>query len=320
MTSPVQTRGFDSRDPSAIHHFLARTYDTDLRMRGGDDGIRLVHKRVDAGPFAVATTGQTAHLDVEVGAIDGLVICRAHTARVDRTCDGTAHRFAPGDVFLATRPDLPFSVRWHAGEVEICVLDLAVLSQVATAAPGRRPGQIRFTDIGPASATLARQWRNTTSYVSDVVLNNPIASTQPLVIGNAARMLAASALTVFPNTAVTDPTVQDRRDANTATLRRAIAFMDEHADRDITAADIADAAAVSLRAVQLAFRRHLDTTPMAYLRRVRLDRAHHDLLLADPRWDTVSAIASRWGFANHSRFTARYHASYGVPPRETLNA
>ncbi|RLP85667.1 AraC family transcriptional regulator [Micromonospora sp. BL4] len=316
----MQTRGFDSGDPSAIHAFLTRTYGTDLRIRGGDDGYRLVHQRVDAGPFALVTIEQTASLDIGVGEIDGLVICRARTARVDRTCDGATHRLVPGDVFLATRPELPFAVSWHPGEVEICVLDLAVLAQVATAAPARRPGRIRFTDISPATAPLARQWRNTTSYVRDVVLTSPTGPAQPLVIGNAARMLAASALTIFPNTAVTDPTIEDRRDATTATLRRAVAFMHEYADRDITAADIADAAAVSLRAVQLAFRRHLDTTPMAYLRRIRLDRAHHDLLRADPGRDTVSAIASRWGFASHSRFTARYHASYGVPPRETLNA
>ncbi|MET8252291.1 helix-turn-helix transcriptional regulator [Micromonospora sp. NPDC005197] len=211
-------------------------------------------------------------------------------------------------------------MRWDPGEVELCVLDLGVLTQVATAATARRPGQIRFTDLGGVNAPLARQWHRTTSYVSDVVASIPSASAQPLVIGNAARMLAAAALAIFPNTAFTDETAEDRRDASTATLRRAVAFMEENADRDISAADIASAAAVSQRAVQLAFRRHLGTTPMAYLRRIRLDRAHHDLVRADPGQETVSAIASRWGFANHSRFTARYHASYGVPPRETLRA
>ncbi|MEH1167700.1 helix-turn-helix transcriptional regulator [Micromonospora sp. CPCC 205539] len=319
MTSPLHAQVFESRDPAEIHEFLAATYDPALRLGGGEDGYRLVHRRVDTGPFALATTGQTADLDIRVDDIGGLVVCRTRTARVERACDGSADRFDPGDVFLVTRPHLPGALRWEPGEVEICVLDLAVLAQVATTAPARRPGQIRFTDLGPATPALARQWRNTTRYITDVVLTNPITSAQPLVIGNAARMLAAAALTVFPNTAVTDPTTSDQRDASPATVRRAVAFMDEHADQDITAADIASAAGVSLRAVQLAFRRHLGTTPMAYLRRIRLDRAHHDLVRADPRRDTVSAIASRWGFASHSRFTARYHASYGVPPRETLN-
>ncbi|MEU8184311.1 AraC family transcriptional regulator [Micromonospora sp. NPDC049044] len=318
-SSPVQTRHFDSRDPVAIHEFLSTTYDPKLRL-DSRKRFRLAHHRVDAGPFAIATTRQTGHLDISATELRGLVLGCTRTARVDRGCAGSANRFNPGEVFLVTKPEEPCTVRWHPGEVELCVLDLAVLEQVATTAPARRPGRIRFTDLGPADEALARQWRSTISFVSDVVLNNPTASAQPLVIGNAARMLAAAALTVFPNTAFTEPTVADRHDASTATLRRAISFMEDHADRDISAADIAAAAGVSLRAVQLAFRRHRGTTPMAFLRRIRLARAHHDLLRADPRQETVSAIASRWGFASHSRFTARYHASYGVPPRETLHA
>ncbi|MFF0469623.1 AraC family transcriptional regulator [Micromonospora zamorensis] len=320
MTStPLQTDQFESRDPVAIHQFLSTVYDTKLRIHSRN-GYRLSHHRVDAGPFAVSTTRQTGHLEIDASTLGGLVVGSARTARGERSCDGSADRFAPGDVLLVTRPEEPCRVRWHPGEVELCVLDLSVLTQVATTAPTRRPGRIRFTDLGPVSGALARQWRNTTSFVNDVLLNSLTNGAQPLVIGNAARMLAAAALTVFPNTAFTEPTTADRNDASTATLRRAIAFVEEHADRDISAADIAGAAGVSLRAVQLAFRRHLGTTPTAYLRRIRLDRAHHDLVRADPRRETVSAIASRWGFASHSRFTARYHASYGVPPRETLHA
>ncbi|MFI6237161.1 helix-turn-helix transcriptional regulator [Micromonospora sp. NPDC050784] len=317
-SSPVQTHQFDSRDPAAIQEFLSATYDPKLRIQSRN-GYRLTHHRVDTGPFAIATTRQTGHLEIDASTLGGLVIGRSRTAHVDRSCAGSAHRFGPGEVFLVTRPEEPCAVRWHPGEVELCVLDLSVLAQVATTAPARRPGRIEFTELGAAGTALARQWRNTTSFVRDVVLDSPAAGAQSLVIGNAARMLAAAALAVFPNTAFTEPTAADRNDATTATLRRAIAFLEEHADRDISAADIAGAAGVSLRAVQLAFRRHLGTTPMAYLRRIRLVRAHHDLVRADPRQETVSAIASRWGFASHSRFTARYHASYGVPPRETLN-
>jgi predicted DNA-binding protein YlxM (UPF0122 family) len=39
-------------------------------------------------------------------------------------------------------------------------------------------------------------------------------------------------------------------------VRRAVAFIEEYAHRDISAADIAGAAQVSIRAVQLAFARH----------------------------------------------------------------
>jgi transcriptional regulator GlxA family with amidase domain len=67
------------------------------------------------------------------------------------------------------------------------------------------------------------------------------------------------------------------------------------------------------------FRRHLNTTPTAYLRQVRLARAHAGLLAATPGdGQTVTAIAERWGFPSASRFTARYREAYGVPPSRTL--
>jgi len=105
---------------------------------------------------------------------------------------------------------------------------------------------------------------------------------------------------------------------STATLRRAIAFIDEFAGHDISAVDIAAGAHVTLRAVQHAFQRQLGTTPMAYLRRVRLERARQELRAASPAHVTVTEIANRWGFPSPSRFTAHYRAAYGELPRDTL--
>jgi transcriptional regulator GlxA family with amidase domain len=104
------------------------------------------------------------------------------------------------------------------------------------------------------------------------VLANPEAAASPLIVGSTARLLAATALATFPNTALPGPGVRDRRDASPATLRRAIAFIDEHVHDDIVGAEIAAAAGVTIRAAQLAFRRHLDTTPLGYLRRLHRKR------------------------------------------------
>ena len=102
------------------------------------------------------------------------------------------------------------------------------------------------------------------------------------------------------------------------TVGRAVAFIEERARDDIDVADIAAAAFVTIRAVQLAFRRYLGTTPLAYLRRIRLERAHHQLLSADPDRTTVTAVAADWHFTNPSRFSAYYRDAYGVPPAQTL--
>ena len=108
--------------------------------------------------------------------------------------------------------------------------------------------------------------------------------------------------------------------AQPRTLRRAIDFIHENAHRDIGLSDIAAAIGVTPRSVQYIFRRHLSTTPLEYLRRVRLDRAHRDLLAADPAVDTVMAIAGRWRFAHPGRFSIAYREAFGTPPSQTLRA
>ncbi|MFL6027020.1 MAG: helix-turn-helix transcriptional regulator [Friedmanniella sp.] len=114
--------------------------------------------------------------------------------------------------------------------------------------------------------------------------------------------------------------IQRCGEAEAAVLRRAVQYVKLCAHRPIGISDIAAAAGVGPRALQLAFRRYADTTPWAYVRSVRLDRAHRDLLAADPRRDTVLAIALRWGFSNRSRFSAEYRAVYGETPATTLRS
>jgi transcriptional regulator GlxA family with amidase domain len=57
---------------------------------------------------------------------------------------------------------------------------------------------------------------------------------------------------------------------------------------------------------------------MAYLREVRLRRAHQALLESDPSTATVASVAYRWGFTNLGRFAAAHAARYREPPVKTL--
>jgi hypothetical protein len=68
-----------------------------------------------------------------------------------------------------------------------------------------------------------------------------------------------------------------------------------------------------LRVVALhrAFREYFDQTWTDYLRTVRLNTAHRDLLVADPAQVSFTVIAGRHGFYHLGRFA-------GEPPRETF--
>jgi transcriptional regulator GlxA family with amidase domain len=87
----------------------------------------------------------------------------------------------------------------------------------------------------------------------------------------------------------------------------------------LTVAALAARSHVSVRSLQQGFRAHVGTTPTAYLREVRLRRAHRDLLAADPSTVTVASVAYRWGFSNLGRFAAAYTARYQEPPSKTLH-
>nr|BFF26536.1 hypothetical protein GCM10025732_45010 [Glycomyces mayteni] len=102
-------------------------------------------------------------------------------------------------------------------------------------------------------------------------------------------------------------------------MRHAADLLERLPHRDWTVAELARRANTSTRALHEGFRKRLGTTPMAYLRRVRLQRANDRLHAADPgRGATVTAIAVQLGFTNLGRFAADYRRRFGEPPSTTL--
>jgi AraC-like DNA-binding protein len=188
---------------------------------------------------------------------------------------------------------------------------------VGTGLPVDEAPPVRFSSFTPVDGPAERLWKSTVDYVRRDVLADDVKAT-PLVLGQASRLLGAVTLSTFPNTATAGPKYSDRTDHHPALLRRAIGYIESNADNDIALSDIADAVHVSPRAVQYMFRRHLDTTPLQYLRQLRLHHAHQDLVAADGMRDTVTTIAARWGFAHTGRFAVLYRETYGQSPHTTL--
>jgi transcriptional regulator GlxA family with amidase domain len=122
---------------------------------------------------------------------------------------------------------------------------------------------------------------------------------------------------VFTSSSVT----LDELTSGPQTLRRALAFIDEHAAETISLTEIAHAAGLSSRGLQATFRRNLNTTPLAYLRAVRLERAHRDLVEAEPEaGPNVAKVAARWGFNHLGRFATAYRRRFKVYPSQTLRS
>jgi hypothetical protein len=241
-----------------------------IRGRGNRGGMRLEQDRI--GPVTLDRTTFGMDLDADVETTEALIFGHVSGGAVGFRTGTAEHWHGDSSPYVAAQPGQPRTSMIRGGVHDQAVIDPALPGQIADTAPGRTQQPVRFTGYEPTAAQAAEQWRVTYAYVRDTALAGPDLA-GPLVTASAARLLVATALAVFPNNALTDPTATDRHDAHPGTVHRAVSFIDEHAHEDITIADIAAAAFVTIRAVQLAFRRHLDITPMEYLRRVRLDRA-----------------------------------------------
>ena len=96
-------------------------------------------------------------------------------------------------------------------------------------------------------------------------------------------------------------------------VETAVEIIEAEAHLPLTVSSIAARSRGSVRSLQQAFRRELEMTPMAYVRDVRLRRAHRALVESDPSVTTVASIAHHWGFTNLGRFAETHAVRFGEP-------
>lgn len=321
MTTSPQRVLFQTTDYDQAGEYLTSVYGTNMRMSGRQVGYSFRFTQLITSTFSVGTAAQTDQMAINVESAASLYVVRPRGTTMEFRSQGAEQRFAPGEVVLSSTREggAPYRVQWDNGTIEATALPFGLLNEVAATGPTTRDEPIRFTDQRSHDRDAARHLAATIDYVSDALRERPEAMGEPLVASMSGRLLCAAVLAAFPNTALLDPTIEDRHDSHPRTLRRAIAFIDDHAEDDISVADIAAAANVTIRALQHAFRRHRDTTPMGYVRLVRLRQAHRELLATDPAGDmTVTQIAARWGFFHPGRFARYYRETHGCSPYQTL--
>jgi AraC-like DNA-binding protein len=101
-------------------------------------------------------------------------------------------------------------------------------------------------------------------------------------------------------------------------IRRVESFICEKLAEPLTMADIVAASGVSSRSLFYGFQRWRATTPMAFLKAVRLDRARENLRRAAVDGGNITDIALGVGYSHLSRFSSDYRSRFGERPSDTL--
>jgi AraC-like DNA-binding protein len=320
---PVQRIEMTTQDMAVIADLMNERYAEHRARFWCDDPARVDAgvRAVTAGPLDAALVRLRGfRYQAEISPPDALLALLVLAGTGTMAFGQDQVSLTRGDVMLDAT-DLQHTADMHDSVVAIVRLPRPVAAELAEEHTGLPATDLRFESITPVSAAAGARWAQTASFLCRQLITSGITQISPLLADNMTRLVAATLLETFPNTTMTASYLPGPGQVAPSAVRRAAAFMDAHAGRPVTVAEVAGAAGVSVRALQYAFRSHYGITPTGYLRRARLERAHRQLQTADPAAGmTVAAAARRWGWANQAKFAAAYRAQYGVPPSHTLRS
>ncbi|WP_138493637.1 AraC family transcriptional regulator [Paenibacillus pinistramenti] len=101
-------------------------------------------------------------------------------------------------------------------------------------------------------------------------------------------------------------------DSSLMHLANAISYIEDHYLEQITLEDIAEKSAISVRHLNRIFRAYYQTTPIAYLQRLRLERA--STLLKQTNL-SITEISYECGFNDSNYLTRLFKKTYGISPK-----
>ncbi len=313
-----------TRDVGAAEDALSRSY-LPLRLRSVRPGaslaldtrlntIALGHATIGAIRFGsevriLTDEADDFHIDIP---LSGRSVSRAGSTREVVTEPGSAQVFMPGE-----RADL----RWSATTRQLCVMvEKAALERHLSTLLGAdlaRPLTFRPTmDLrNPGGET----WMHALRLVEHELRRDDGLLGHHIMRRTLERLLIESLLLGHQHTY----SQQLRRLPATygpKAIRTAVELLETHPERPWTVGALAAEVGLSVSALHAGFRNTTGFGPMTYLRRIRLARAHEELLQANQATTTVTHIARRWGFTHLGRFSATYAQRYGLPPSVTLRA
>lgn len=290
-----------------------------LQLLADPDSFSLTQRVGRIGPVTLSEIAVGSDLPMDGGQLCGsyrVVVVQA--GRTEALHRGGSVIGGPGSAAVYAPEGLGRG-QWYAGSKTFCFkIARSAIDDALSDALGRQlTSQIDFTPAMPTHAAPARSWINMVLsfkeqfFRVDSLVNRPLVGL-PLIDALVRGLLFAAE---HPHL---DALTEQRQLSAPRAVRTAVDIIEEEAHLPLTLSSIASRSHISVRTLQQGFQRHLGTSPMAYLREVRLRRAHQTLLESDPSSVTVASVAYRWGFTNLGRFAAAHAARYGETPIEAL--
>ncbi|MCK0509052.1 AraC family transcriptional regulator [Aromatoleum anaerobium] len=264
-----------------------------------------------------------ASVVIEPGQLDSFALIQMPISGAEVVEHGGETVNSTPDVASVVSPTLPVRMRHGADTEKLVVkIDRDALERHCRQHLGgnlRQPVEFRpeMSLVAPRSLSWVRLMNWLCDEVGqersgeDTILDSPLFSAQ------IEQMVIATLLLSQPHN------YSERLEDNGPSIaphfiRKVERFIDENAQEPLTIGELAEHAGVSTRSLFAGFRKYRSTTPMHYLKDVRLQRVREVLLQASPDSTTVTNVAMQWGFSHLGHFTSDYKRAFGESPSATL--
>jgi len=279
----------------------------------------VTHRMRGFGPLTVAELIVGSDLSLDCGEWCGAYrVNLMHSGRLEAMHHSLSVTAGAGDA-IVYRPEGDTAVRWASGSHMLSVnIDRDFVDDAFSRALGRPV--VSQVDLRPAMRTTtvaARAWINMLAQFTEQLFCPGSVLTTPMV-GLPFVDSIVHGLLLVADHSHRDTIAAEPKPIAPQRIRTVIDTIEAEAQRPLTLSALAARSGVSARNLQKGFQRHMGISPMAYLRQVRLRRAHQALREGDPSTDTVASIAYQWGYIHPGRFAADHIARYGEAPSVTL--
>ncbi len=312
-------RVFHSHDPEETRAFLRRKdYTFDVRSRPAGQlyaRINAVYMSgmyigyLDYGGVPVELRPSVARSDHLVQLpIRGHLVARLGSEEVDCSPDCAA-------IASPTRERCRFISSAGSARIQIALTQAALNGQLTAllGEPPRAP-----LDFAPAMDLRAGYGRSLAQYVLMAVADLERADSvllNPITMSMFEQFIMSGLLLSHPHTH-SEALRRRERPLGPRDVKRVTEYLRAHLDAPVMLADLVRISGVPGRTLFKHFRDTMGVSPIRYLRNARFQRAREALVRAGPE-DSVTAIATKWGFNHLGRFSVEYRERFGESPSQT---
>lgn len=312
---------FKTADPAEARERVARVYcphDLEVIDRKAPQ-VDTAMGRVSLGGVTVNRLRYGPTVKIDAGRLSSFLLVMMPLAGTAQVTCGNEHVHTNPQTAAVISPTQPFYQTIHADCDQVMVqIDSELLNRICAQHLGhdlRQPLQFRLDlSMDPPGGG---SWPALVSYLLAMLDSPTLQANSPALRASIEHLIVVTLLHSQPNN-YSGELLQPLPPIAPSHVKRVEDYIKANAREPLTVADLATYAGVSTSALYAGFRDFRNTSPMAYLRNERLQRAHDELLHTAPGADSVADIASRWGFHHLSHFATHYRKKFGELPSDTL--